>query len=283
MHRVEEHRQADAGRHQRAEQPGLALGHLERQRRAVLDEVEQPRLGRVERPGVGLHRRVQVAGQAEPEERQRACMSTDAEPTRCASPRPDPAAPRAPPGRCRTTSPTPLLIPSDERHGPGRDRRREAEASTARGGASRSPSARPSTPPTSESITASVANCPRMRRRLAPSALRMPISRVRSVTLTSMMFRMPMPPTTSDSRQTPKLAAVMTLLERLLNVWVMDSLVSSSKLFGASAFTLRRIRSSAVDLVLRPLELGRDLPPATLSRRRPVPPVEVRERSAAAG
>ena len=37
-----------------------------------------------------------------------------------------------------------------------------------------------------------------MSRRLAPSARRMPISRVRSVTVASMMFMMPMPPTTSD-------------------------------------------------------------------------------------
>ena len=33
---------------------------------------------------------------------------------------------------------------------------------------------------------------------LAPTAFRMPISRVRSVTETSMMFMMPMPPTTSE-------------------------------------------------------------------------------------
>ena len=34
--------------------------------------------------------------------------------------------------------------------------------------------------------------------RRAPTALRMPISRVRSVTETSMMFMIPMPPTTSE-------------------------------------------------------------------------------------
>ena len=34
---------------------------------------------------------------------------------------------------------------------------------------------------------------------LAPTAMRTPISRVRSVTLTSMMFMMPMPPTSSDT------------------------------------------------------------------------------------
>ena len=37
-----------------------------------------------------------------------------------------------------------------------------------------------------------------MSRRLAPRARRMPISRVRSVTVASMMFMMPMPPTTSE-------------------------------------------------------------------------------------
>ena len=34
----------------------------------------------------------------------------------------------------------------------------------------------------------------------APTAMRMPISRVRSVTLTSMMFMMPMPPTKQRHR-----------------------------------------------------------------------------------
>ena len=33
----------------------------------------------------------------------------------------------------------------------------------------------------------------------APMAMRMPISRVRSVTETSMMFMMPMPPTSKDT------------------------------------------------------------------------------------
>ncbi len=37
-----------------------------------------------------------------------------------------------------------------------------------------------------------------MSRRVAPRARRMPISRVRSVTVASMMFMMPMPPTSSE-------------------------------------------------------------------------------------
>ena len=51
------------------------------------------------------------------------------------------------------------------------------------------------TPPTALSVTASIRNCARMLLRFAPMALRTPISRVRSVTLTSMMFMTPMPPT----------------------------------------------------------------------------------------
>ena len=39
--------------------------------------------------------------------------------------------------------------------------------------------------------------------RLPPIALRMPISRVRSVTVTSMMFMMPMPPTSSEMPAMP--------------------------------------------------------------------------------
>ena len=42
-----------------------------------------------------------------------------------------------------------------------------------------------------------------MSRRRAPSALRMPISRVRSVTDTSMMFMITMPPTSSEIAATP--------------------------------------------------------------------------------
>ena len=42
----------------------------------------------------------------------------------------------------------------------------------------------------------------------APTALRMPISRVRSDTLTSMMFMMPMPPTSSEMLARPASIAV---------------------------------------------------------------------------
>ena len=52
--------------------------------------------------------------------------------------------------------------------------------------------------PIAEMVAASMTNCCMIVRSLAPRALRMPISRVRSVTETSMMFMMPMPPTTRE-------------------------------------------------------------------------------------
>ena len=56
----------------------------------------------------------------------------------------------------------------------------------------------PKKPPSRLSVVASIRNCVSTSRRLAPTALRSPISRVRSVTLTSMIFIMPMPPTSSE-------------------------------------------------------------------------------------
>src|SRR5713101_1399532 len=66
------------------------------------------------------------------------------------------------------------------------------------------PSAMPMVPPITESVTASIRNWSMMWRRRAPTAMRRPISRVRSVTDTSMMFMIPMPPT---SRETEAIAA----------------------------------------------------------------------------
>ena len=49
-----------------------------------------------------------------------------------------------------------------------------------------------------------------MSARRAPIALRMPISRVRSVTLTSMMFMTPIPPTSSEIAATAPSSVVKT-------------------------------------------------------------------------
>ena len=66
-----------------------------------------------------------------------------------------------------------------------------------------SPTAMPMSPPRRDSVSASTRNCARMSRPRAPTALRMPISRVRSRTDTSMMFMIPMPPTTSEIEAMP--------------------------------------------------------------------------------
>ena len=58
-----------------------------------------------------------------------------------------------------------------------------------------SPITTPTSAPITDSSTASDRNCTTMSARPAPIALRIPISRVRSVTVTSMMFMTPIPPT----------------------------------------------------------------------------------------
>ena len=60
------------------------------------------------------------------------------------------------------------------------------------------PTTMPMRPPTMPRTIDSIMNCIMMFWNVAPSALRMPISRVRSVTDTIMMFMMPMPPTSSE-------------------------------------------------------------------------------------
>ena len=66
-------------------------------------------------------------------------------------------------------------------------------------------------------VMASMRNCPLITRGDAPRAFRMPISLVRSATETSIMFMMPIPPT---SREIPAMAA-----RNVLNVPVMDSAI----------------------------------------------------------
>ncbi len=52
----------------------------------------------------------------------------------------------------------------------------------------------------------------------APMALRMPISRVRSVTVTSMMFMTPMPPTSSEMAATAPSSTVKVLVDEVAAV-----------------------------------------------------------------
>ena len=60
------------------------------------------------------------------------------------------------------------------------------------------PSMMPSAPPTTQSSTASSRNWRMISCGRAPTAMRRPISLVRSVTETSMIFMMPTPPTTRE-------------------------------------------------------------------------------------
>ena len=85
-------------------------------------------------------------------------------------------------------------------------------------------SASPNRPPIRLTASASIKNCIRMFPRAAPMALRMPISRVRSLTLTSMMFMMPMPPTSREMPAMPpsirERVAVVSLRVESISVWL---------------------------------------------------------------
>ena len=87
-----------------------------------------------------------------------------------------------------------------------------------------------------------------MSLRRAPIALRTPISRVRSVTDTSMMFITPMPPTIRPTDEITTIAtATPPVIER--NVWMSDSVVSIPKLSGAPNGTWRRTRNVSTHLI----------------------------------
>ena len=95
-----------------------------------------------------------------------------------------------------------------------------------------------------------------MWRSCAPMARRMPISRVRSVTDTSMMFMMPMPPT---SRLTPATAPsmpviVVVALAIASAIWVMSR---TSKLSSPSVGMRRSWRSTVSIACLHPRRLDR--------------------------
>ena len=76
----------------------------------------------------------------------------------------------------------------------------------------------PMTPPRAEVAAASMTNCSIIYRSLAPRDFRTPISRVRSVTDTSIIFIMPMPPTTREMAAIP--ASTPT---KILIILVMES------------------------------------------------------------
>ena len=82
-----------------------------------------------------------------------------------------------------------------------------------------------------------------MSRLRAPSALRRPISRVRSLTTISMMFMMTMPPTTSDSETMP-ISTAKAPWENCFQRFISVSDVNSPKL-SVSFGRRRRDRRAA--------------------------------------
>ncbi len=80
-----------------------------------------------------------------------------------------------------------------------------------------------------------------MSRRRAPSALRRPISRVRSDTTISMMFMITMPPTTSDSETMP-ISSTNAFCEKSRHSSISVSDVNRPKLSSSFGLNLRVLR-----------------------------------------
>ena len=83
-----------------------------------------------------------------------------------------------------------------------------------------------------------------MSRSVAPTAILMPISRVRSVTETSMMFMMPMPPTTSDIKaiEPSSIDIIVVVLRRASSIC---ETLRTAKSSGSPGIILWRSRRSA--------------------------------------
>ena len=95
-----------------------------------------------------------------------------------------------------------------------------------------------------------------MSRLRAPSALRRPISRVRSLTTISMMFMMTMPPTTSDRPTTP-MSTENAPAVKARKMFMIVSDVYMPKLSGSFGPSLRSDAQRDAGLVHRPLDLHR--------------------------
>ena len=90
--------------------------------------------------------------------------------------------------------------------------------------------ATPKTPPIAPNTTASIKNCIKTSLSNAPIAKRTPISRVLSVTLTSMIFIIPIPPTTRLTAATAPKSIVMisVVLETLRAISSVSKIIKLS-------------------------------------------------------
>ena len=84
------------------------------------------------------------------------------------------------------------------------------------------PTTIPNIPPIKHKSTDSMINCNRMELFLAPNAFHVPISRVRSVTDTSIMFITPIPPTNNEI---PAINAIA--IDTVCTISVIDSVIDS--------------------------------------------------------
>ena len=100
----------------------------------------------------------------------------------------------------------------------------------------------PAMPPKIDSVTASTRNCISTCPSSAPIASRVPISRVRSVTETSMMFMMPMPPTSRLTAATAPSRPVSSVVVPVI-AWVICVMSLTLKSFSRPSAILRRSRS----------------------------------------
>ena len=108
------------------------------------------------------------------------------------------------------------------------------------------PTITPRSPPVTDISTDSMRNCNEMTGPVAPTAIRSPISFVRSVTLTSMMFIIPIPATSSEkAAATTRMIVTVSIVDDIVSIIsACERMVKSS---SASSFSLWLSRSICVN------------------------------------
>ena len=104
----------------------------------------------------------------------------------------------------------------------------------------------PNSPPVTDINTDSMRNCREMTGPVAPTAIRKPISFVRSVTDTSMMFMMPIPATSSEkAAATTRISVTVSIVDDIVSIIsACERMVKSS---SASSFNLWLSRNICVN------------------------------------
>ena len=105
------------------------------------------------------------------------------------------------------------------------------------------PTRTPINPPVTDINTDSMRNCSEMTGPVAPTAIRRPISFVRSVTLTSMMFMMPIPATSSEkAAATTRIIVTVSIVDDIVSIIsACERIVKSSAASSFNLWLLRRI------------------------------------------